>query len=89
LEYVGFGLLFGAYLFQILKAIFYDRKKAAEKLQHQKEKELKRALIIENAITEAKGSIMKARSSVMSFKRGEKPPAIDGMTDDQFVTMLK
>ena len=42
-------------------------------------------MIIENAIETAKGSIMKARESVMSFKRGMKPPEISGMSDDQFV----
>lgn len=84
-ELTGFGILFAAYLFQLVKAFTYDRRKNAEKVQQQKEKALKRAMIIENAIDTAKGSIMKARESVMSFKRGMKPPEISGMSDDQFV----
>ena len=54
LQYIGFGILALAYVVQLLKYVLYDAKKAQDKKKKKDDKELRKDIIIKNAIYNAK-----------------------------------
>ena len=69
IQYIGFGILFLVYLVQILKYFLYDRKEAAKKQAKAADKQVRKGIIIENAIEKARESVMVVKKSIMSMKR--------------------
>ena len=69
IQYIGFGILFLVYLVQILKYFLYDRKVAAKKQAKAADKQVRKGIIIENAIEKARESVMVVKKSIMSMKR--------------------